>query len=162
MSVDSASRKVPQGLRKGLRAALKRLHGGELTPRRLAFSVALGLFVGCSPLFGLHALIAGGLAFFLRLDVLITYLATNISIPPLMPLLFFAELQVGSFILNGRFRSLALADFAPDKALELGAAVFVGFPFVGGGIALLGASAAFFLSSRLSKASGARPFDFER
>lgn len=150
MSVSSEHKKRRVGLQNGLRAVLRRLHGGELTARRFAFSVALGLFVGCSPLFGLHALIAGGLAFALRLDVLISYLATNISIPPLVPFLLFAEMQVGSFLLSGRFHSLAQSDFAPHRALELGAAVFVGFPIVGGGIALLGGTLAYFLGARLS------------
>lgn len=147
MSLDSTPEKAPRGLGRALRAVLSRLRGGDLTPRRVAFSVALGLFVGCSPLFGLHALIAGGLAFAFRLDVLITYLATNISIPPVIPLLFFTELQVGTFLLNGRFHSLALSDFAPEKVLELGAAVLVGFPVVGGAVALLGGAMAFSFGS---------------
>lgn len=151
MSLDSAPEKAPQGQRRALRAVLSRLRGGDLTPRRAAFSVALGLFVGCSPLFGLHAVIASGLAFALRLDVLITYVATNISIPPVIPLLFFAELQVGTFLLSGRFHSLALADFAPEQALDLGAAVLVGFPVVGGVISLLGGALTFFVGSHFAR-----------
>lgn len=161
MAPGSPRREKPQGLKSGLRAVLQRLHGGELTARRLAFSVALGLFVGCSPLFGFHALIAGGLAFALRLDVLITYLATNISLPPLIPILLFTELQVGSFLMSGRFLSLALSDFAPQKVLELGAAVLVGFPVVGGGIALLGGASAYFVGARFAAGSSTSSSDAE-
>lgn len=161
MSLEPTPEKAPQGLRRGLRAVASRLRGGDLTPRRVAFSVALGLFVGCSPLFGLHALIAGGLAFALRLDVLITYLATNISLPPVIPLLFFAELQVGMFLMNGRFHSLALSDFAPEKALDLGSAIFLGFTVVGSGIALLGGALAFFVGSHFASREAVAPSDPE-
>lgn len=149
MSVGSEHAKKRQGLKTGLRAVHKRLSGGELTARRLAQSVALGLFVGCSPFFGFHAIIALGLAFTLRLDVLISYLATNISVPPLLPFLIFAELQVGSFLVSGRFHSLTLADFAPQKALELGALVLAGFPVVGGVVALLGGAVAYLVGAHI-------------
>jgi uncharacterized protein (DUF2062 family) len=149
MSLGSEQKKQPQGLRESLAAVLQRLKGGELTERRLGLSVALGLFIGCSPLFGFHAAIALGLALVLRLDVLIAYLATTISVPPLLPFLLFAELQVGSFLMTGRFHALSLRDFAPEKALELGAAVFVGFPVIGTAIAVLGGTLAYVIGARV-------------
>lgn len=153
MSAGSERKKKRIGMKRALRSVHKRLSGGELTAGRLAFSVALGLFIGCSPLFGFHAVIALGLAFVLRLDVLIAYLATNISVPPLIPFLLFAELQTGSFLMSGRFHALAFSDFAPQKAFELGTAVFVGFPVVGGAIALLGGASAYLIGARIGNAS---------
>lgn len=149
MSRDLESRETPTEPRGRIRKILARLHGGTLTPRRLALSVALGLFVGSSPAFGFHALIAGTVALALRLDVLITYLATNISLPPLIPVLLFFQLQVGSLLLEGRFRSLGWNDLEPQKAIELGAFVFVGFPVVAGVIAFLGGLGAYAIGLRM-------------
>ncbi len=118
--------------------------------------MALGLFVGSSPLFGLHALLAGALALAFRLDVLVAYLATNISLPPLIPVLLFLQLQAGSFLLEGRFRDLGVSDLDPEKALELGTYVFVGFPPVSGLIAVFGGLSAYAVGLRFEARSRER------
>src|SRR5689334_19523833 len=48
-------------LRTALRAGWQRLRGGELSPRRAAASVGVGIFVGCFPLYGLQTLLCVGL-----------------------------------------------------------------------------------------------------
>lgn len=139
-------------LRGLLQSALARLHGGELSPRRLGLSVALGLFVGCTPLYGLHSIIAGTVALVLRLDALIAYLASNISLPPVIPLLLFAEVQVGNLVLRGSFLPIALEELSPSRAMDLGAALLVGSLIVATLVAAMGGSLAYAFGRRTERA----------
>jgi uncharacterized protein (DUF2062 family) len=91
-----------------LRRAWRRLRGGELTPARAFWSVAVGLFIGVQPTPGLHTPVVLAISVPLRLDAAVSYVATNVSIPPLAPFLWFASLQIGSRILTGRFAPLTV------------------------------------------------------
>jgi uncharacterized protein (DUF2062 family) len=104
--VSRSSDRTP--LRAQLRRGWERLRGGELTPERAFWSVGIGLFVGVQPTPGLHLPIVLAVGIPLRLDVALSYLATNISIPPFAPFLWFAGIQIGSRILRGRFAPLSL------------------------------------------------------
>lgn len=96
-------------LRDHLRRAWERLRGGELTPERAAWSVALGLFIGTQPLPGLHLPIVVTLCVPLRLDAVVAYAAANISIPPIAPLLWLGAVQLGACLLHGRPLPLSMA-----------------------------------------------------
>ncbi len=80
------------------------------SPRQLAFAVALGVFVGVSPLWGLHTVLALGLAFLLRLNKSAVFLGTLISNPWVAPLLIFASLETGSLIFYGTPTPLAFQE----------------------------------------------------
>jgi uncharacterized protein (DUF2062 family)/SAM-dependent methyltransferase len=80
-------------------------------PHRLAAAVAVGILVGCSPFFGLHFWIGLGLALLLRLNKLAVFLGSQISIPPLAPLIGFASVQLGALLLYGELVHLRLDDF---------------------------------------------------
>ncbi len=80
------------------------------SPRQLAFAVALGTFVGASPLWGLHTVLAIALAFLFRLNKLAVLLASYfISLPWFIPFLIFGGLETGSLLLHGRTAPLALS-----------------------------------------------------
>lgn len=98
--------RTPLGVQ--VRRGWERLRGGELTPGRAFWSVGVGLFVGVQPTPGLHLPIVLAVGIPLRLDVTLSYVATNISIPPVAPFLWFAAIQIGSRILSGRFAPLSL------------------------------------------------------
>jgi uncharacterized protein (DUF2062 family)/2-polyprenyl-3-methyl-5-hydroxy-6-metoxy-1,4-benzoquinol methylase len=87
--------------KEGLKTAWKRLRGGELTPRRAALSVAVGLAIGVTPLWGTHVFLVLLVCVPLRLDVAVAYLASNISLPFIAPFLTFAEIELGARALNG-------------------------------------------------------------
>ena len=97
--------------------AWRRLRGGELTPRRAALSVGLGLVIGITPAFGFHWLLVVAVCVPLRLDTGVAYLAANISMPLIAPFLTFAEVEVGARMLHGHWLSLAPRDM---KTLALG------------------------------------------
>jgi len=95
-------------LRVQLRRAWDRLRGGELTPSRAFWSVAVGLFIGVQPTPGLHLPVVLAISVPLSIDAALSYLATNVSIPPFAPFLWFASIQIGSRILTGRFAPLTV------------------------------------------------------
>ncbi len=95
-------------IREQLRRAWIRIRGGQLTPARAAFSVALGAFIGVQPTPGLHIFLVLALCLPLRLDAAVAYLAANISIPPIAPFLWFGAIQLGARTLHGHFVPLTL------------------------------------------------------
>ena len=108
------------------RRAWRRLRGGELTPRRAALSVALGLVIGMTPAFGLHWLLVIALCVPLRLDVGVAYLAANISLPFIAPFITFAEIETGALVLHGHFMSIAPSDVKTMALRTLAAELVVG------------------------------------
>lgn len=90
--------------------AWHRLRGGELTALRLGFSVAVGVFIGCQPLYGLHWVLCVLVCVPLRLDSVVAYLGANISNPVFAPALVTLELEVGALALTGRHLTHGLVD----------------------------------------------------
>jgi uncharacterized protein (DUF2062 family) len=88
-------------VRPALRQAWQRLRGGELTPRRAALSVGVGLAIGLVPVYGAHWAIVLAVCVPLKLDAPVAYLAANISNPFFAPFLLLAEVQLGSQVMTG-------------------------------------------------------------
>ncbi len=61
----------------------------------LAFGI--GIFIGCSPFFGLHSAIAFVVSLLGRLNFVYLWLGTNISVPPLIPVLTLSATSLGSY-----------------------------------------------------------------
>lgn len=112
------------------RLAWRRLRGGELTPRRAALSVAVGLVIGMTPAFGLHWLIVIAVCVPLRLDTGVAYLAANISLPFIAPFITFAELETGALVLHGHFMSIAPSEVKTMALRTLAAELVVGTAIV--------------------------------
>lgn len=144
-----------------LKRAWARVRGGELTPERAFWSVAIGILVGVQPTPGLHLPIVLALCLPLRLDAAVSYVAANISIPPIAPFLWIASVQVGSLVLTGHTVPLT-----PDGARELVhspgpmlAALAVGSPLLGIALGAIGGVLAYG-AARLRNGSKAKtPFD---
>lgn len=132
-------------------ALLRKLRGGETSPRQWALSVALGLFVGCLPVFGFHLFLTTGLSLAFGLDALIAYAAANISVPPMIPLLLYAELQVGTYLMSGAWHSFSLADMQVEQAGQLGLALVLGALVVGAAVSLVGAGVTWLIAFRVMK-----------
>ena len=64
-------------------------------------AVALGVFIGCLPIYGLHLLICWIAGLLLGLNRLKMYLAANVSNPLVAPWLIFAEVQAGAWLRRG-------------------------------------------------------------
>jgi uncharacterized protein (DUF2062 family) len=81
-------------------------------PGRLAGAVGLGLFFGIAPIWGYQMVVATAVAHFLRLNKAITLLASNISIPPMMPFILYGALALGHWMFTGQTLGF---DFSPQQ-----------------------------------------------
>jgi uncharacterized protein (DUF2062 family) len=114
-----------RGFGRHVRELWRRLRGGHLTRARAAASVGLGLFIGSQPLFGLHFPLCLLLGLPFRLDIVVTYLAANISNPVVAPFLLTLEIETGSLLMTGhlvpvdleRVRTVGLAGFLVQGVL---------------------------------------------
>lgn len=120
-------------MRKRLHALWQTLLHEHTAPSRLAAAVLVGCIVGCTPLFGFHILLCIALSFALRLNQLVVYGAANLSIPPLVPFIGFASVQLGERALHGRWLALARSDFRREQIKHLARLFFVDW-MVGGAI----------------------------
>jgi uncharacterized protein (DUF2062 family) len=97
-------------------------------PLRLSLAVGLGLFFGIAPIWGYQMIAAAAVAHFLRLNKAITLLASNISIPPMMPLILYAALALGHWVMTGH--KLVL-DFPVQQITKASVLEYLGQWFVG-------------------------------
>ncbi|HEX9980500.1 MAG TPA: DUF2062 domain-containing protein [Flavobacterium sp.] len=79
-----------------------------------ACSVALGVFIGIAPLWGLQTVIVLFLAALLRLNRTIAFTFSNISIPPMIPIIVYASLLIGGIVTGKGGAGLFDADFTLD------------------------------------------------
>ena len=73
----------------------------KLSDSKKAFSIALGVFFGISPLWGFQTALTITFAVLLGLNKSLAFLASNISIPPMIPLIVWSSLKVGSLFTGG-------------------------------------------------------------
>lgn len=66
-----------------------------------AFSIALGVFVGFSPFWGFHTLIVISLSVLFKLNKVLAFFASNVSLPPFIPFIIAASLFMGSPFVHG-------------------------------------------------------------
>jgi predicted LPLAT superfamily acyltransferase/uncharacterized protein (DUF2062 family) len=72
-------------------------------PREIGLAVGVGVWIGCTPFFGFHTLIAAALALVFRLNAVYVWLGTQISIPPLAPFLAIASIAIGARITQSQW-----------------------------------------------------------
>ena len=70
------------------------------SPVKKSLSIALGIFIGISPLWGFQTIIVLALAAFLKLNKLISFTFSNISNPPMIPFIIYGSLKMGSWVLG--------------------------------------------------------------
>ena len=110
----------------------------EEPAHKKAAAVALGVFVGMSPFWGLHTLLVFLLAATFRLNKVIAFLFSNISIPPLIPFIIYASYQLGSLITGrGLNWELSLSDFDSGADILQGLGQYILGSFALAGIVAL-------------------------
>lgn len=133
-------------LREEAKRAWLELRGEDRSPARTAAAVAIGLFIGSQPIFGLHTPLVLLICLTLRLDAAICWVAANISNPFFAPALITLEVQVGAYLRTGsavRFDVEASQLGIRELLVRYGAFAFVGAPAVGAALAAVGAALTF-------------------
>jgi glycosyltransferase involved in cell wall biosynthesis len=77
------------------------LHSSD-SPLKKTLSIMLGVFIGIAPLWGFQTILVLFLAYAFRLNKVIAFAFSNISIPPVIPLIIFASLKVGLLVVPGK------------------------------------------------------------
>lgn len=103
--------------KKGLkRFIMEDLLGSDDSVEKKALSIALGVFIGLSPIWGFHTVVVIFLALLLNLNKMIAFAFSNVSLPPFIPLILYFSLKLGSWLLGENF-VLSMSEI--DPSLEL-------------------------------------------
>ena len=86
-----------KSIRKFIREYMINSHDSNMT---LALSVGVGVFTGVVPIWGFQMLVAFGLSYLLKLNKFVAVVASNISIPPMLPLILFLSYITGGLIVG--------------------------------------------------------------
>ncbi len=70
-------------------------------PWKIALGLAVGVFISCTPFYGLHTLMSIGAAFALRVNKASTITGAWLNLPWFAPFVYGLSLKVGEFILSG-------------------------------------------------------------
>lgn len=74
--------------------------GSNDSPKVKATSIALGVFIGIIPIWGFQTITVIFLAITFRLNKLLAFAGSNVSIPPMIPIIVFTSLKIGGLVLN--------------------------------------------------------------
>ena len=86
---------------KGFKKFIKEdLLGSTDSNLKKSLSIALGTFIGISPFWGLHSILAIILAAVLKLNRVISFVFSNVSFPIFIPFILYGSLKFGGFILG--------------------------------------------------------------
>ena len=99
------------------------------SPFKSSLALGIGVFIGTTPLYGLHTGIAAGLAVLGRLNFVYLWLGTNISIPPMVPFLlwgsnYFGQMMSSTESTDSQFVGKAVLIGSPILGLVLGVSAF--------------------------------------
>ncbi len=67
-----------------------------------ALSIALGIFIGVSPFWGFHTVLALSLATVFKLNKFLTFVFSQISLAPFIPFIIAISMYFGSFFVEGK------------------------------------------------------------
>ncbi len=112
----------------------------QLEPGRAAAAVFVGIFVGIVPIYGFQTVAALGLAVLFRLNKPLTFAATFINNPFLLPVLVVSSIEAGCFLLTGRLQPWKLSAFSMAHAKEELLFWAVGSVVVGAVVGAVGAA----------------------
>lgn len=89
--------------RKGWKRFLKEnILESEGSNKTKAKSIALGIFIGISPFWGFHSFLAITLPVFFRLNKMLTFIASQVTFPPLIPFIIYLSVKVGAPFVSNR------------------------------------------------------------
>jgi uncharacterized protein (DUF2062 family)/trans-aconitate methyltransferase len=148
MSETGTKKKKRSRAAREIQDVLYKMRTEGMSPGKQAAAVALGVFIGCTPLYGLHLLLCIVLARLLRLNAGLTYLAAHVSLPGVTPLLILAELETGRRLRGQSYLHIHIANLKQLGLRQVGADLAIGTLVIGGVLAALFALLAWWLARR--------------
>jgi uncharacterized protein (DUF2062 family) len=92
-----------RSFQRSLQYMSKRVLRLTATPHSIAAGVAAGVFISCTPFLGFHIMLAAVIAFLIRGNIVASAIGTTFCNPLTFPITSVATLELGRFILHGRF-----------------------------------------------------------
>lgn len=89
------------GWRRAAGYVMHRLRRLPDTPHRIALGIAIGVLTSFLPIFGLHLVIAGVLAWAVRGNLLAALLGTFFANPLTLPVIAVASMELGGWVMGG-------------------------------------------------------------
>src|SRR3954462_12932569 len=132
----SEKRKKSRAARE-IQDVLYKLRTEGMSPGKQAAAVALGVFIGVSPLYGLHLALCILLARFFRLNAGLTYLAAHISLPGVTPFLILAELETGRRLRGQSYLHIHIHNLRELDLRQAALDLTIGTLAIGGVLAVL-------------------------
>jgi uncharacterized protein (DUF2062 family) len=105
------------------------------SPREIGHAAAAGVFAACTP-FGFHAAIALALATAFRLNRLLAFAASRVSILPVYLVIAFCEIEAGHLLRRGQFAHLTASEAFAHR-YELLTEWLIGTVALGGALAAI-------------------------
>lgn len=106
-------------------------------PSNIAAGFAVGVFIGCTPLFGIHTALAIALAFIFRLNKLTTITGSWVNTPLTVLPILMASYRLGEFMLGNEPQPVTFASLDWHHLREYAAALFIGSALIGLAAALI-------------------------
>jgi len=104
-------RKLIFGKEKGRWGSIKKqLFNTDDSDLKKALSVGFGVFMGIVPIWGFQLIVAIGLAFAFRLNKALVIIASNVSIPPMIPVILFLSHLTGVLWMGDRAQFISFHD----------------------------------------------------
>lgn len=69
-------------------------------PAKISIGIGFGLFMGIAPIWGFQMLVAALLAHFLKLNKIIVLAFSNISLPPVIPIIIYLSYELGGLVMD--------------------------------------------------------------
>ncbi len=80
-----------------------------------SLSLGFGVFMGIIPVWGFQLIIGIPLAVFLRMNKVLFFVAANISIPPMIPIIIYTSFKLGHYFLGGPSDVLNSSEFTLES-----------------------------------------------
>lgn len=71
------------------------------SPLKKSLSIALGVFIGIAPFWGFQTVLVLSLAVFFKLNKIIAFTFSNVSLPPFIPFIIYGSLKLGQIAIGG-------------------------------------------------------------
>lgn len=97
---------INETLKQGYEYLIKLTKEDQGNDFKISLSVAFGAFMGILPIWGFQLVLSVALAYALKLNKPLVALFSNVSIPPMIPIILYVSVQLGSLTLQGKFLTL--------------------------------------------------------
>ncbi|MFD0699890.1 DUF2062 domain-containing protein [Myroides pelagicus] len=89
--------------------------GSDDSNQKKAISIGLGVFIGIAPLWGLQSFLSIFLAITFRLNKVLSFAFSNVSIPPMIPIIVFASLRTGYYLVPHGTKEILLDTYTVES-----------------------------------------------